>query len=128
MHRTWKSLVACSIVVGLLSLAGCGPGGEGNTEANAAAPGEVGGSETAAGGSGAASPSTSSLGPGSETGSLASLPPTVVIETRLGDITVELDLEKAPVTAGNFLEYVDSGFYNGTIFHQVWKGAVILDG
>lgn len=43
----------------------------------------------------------------------------VVIETSLGDIELELDAEKAPVTVANFLTYVDEGFYNGTIFHRV---------
>ena len=129
MPRTWKSLVACSIVGGLLSLAGCGSDGDGNAEANAAAGGAAGGSETA--GAGEAAPgalATSSVGPGLTAPSPVSLPPTVVIETSLGDITIELDKEKAPVTVSEFLKYVDDGFYNGTIFHQVWKGAVILGG
>ncbi|HFD13367.1 MAG TPA: peptidyl-prolyl cis-trans isomerase [Crenotrichaceae bacterium] len=44
---------------------------------------------------------------------------TVKIETSLGDILVEIDTEKAPVSAKNFLDYVNSGFYDGTIFHRV---------
>ena len=43
----------------------------------------------------------------------------VTIQTNLGDIVVELDHEKAPITVDNFLSYVDSGFYNGPIFHRV---------
>ncbi len=43
----------------------------------------------------------------------------VVIETNLGDITVELYQDKAPVTVDNFLSYVDDGFYTNTIFHRV---------
>ena len=133
MQSTWTSLVACSIVIGLLSLAGCGSGGDGNAEANAAASsgagGEAGGSGTGAAGDPAgASLSPSSFGPGLPAAGAASFPPAVLIETSLGNITVELDKEKAPVTVGEFLKYVDSGFYNGTIFHQVWKGAVILGG
>ena len=45
--------------------------------------------------------------------------PTVIIETSLGNITVQLEPEKAPKTVENFLKYVDKGFYNGTIFHRV---------
>ncbi len=54
--------------------------------------------------------------------------PLVVFSTTLGDITIELDSEKAPVTVENFLAYVDSGFFNGTIFHRVIPGFVIQGG
>ena len=43
----------------------------------------------------------------------------IVLSTSLGDITVELDAAKAPITVKNFLGYVESGFYDGTIFHRV---------
>jgi len=43
----------------------------------------------------------------------------IVISTSLGDITVELFADKAPVTVKNFLAYVDAGFYDGTVFHRV---------
>ncbi len=52
----------------------------------------------------------------------------VIIHTTLGDIKVELNSEKAPVTVFNFLKYVDSGFYNGTIFHRVIDGFMIQGG
>lgn len=45
--------------------------------------------------------------------------PVVVLETNLGVIEIELDAEKAPVTAANFLKYVDAKFYDGKIFHRV---------
>jgi peptidyl-prolyl cis-trans isomerase B (cyclophilin B) len=54
--------------------------------------------------------------------------PKVVLETTLGDITIELNPGKAPATVKNFLEYVDSGFYDGTIFHRVIKGFMIQGG
>jgi len=54
--------------------------------------------------------------------------PVVVIKTSEGDITVELNAKKAPVTVANFLEYVDSGFYNGTIFHRVIPNFMIQGG
>ncbi|MBH5338649.1 peptidylprolyl isomerase [Streptomyces pactum] len=46
----------------------------------------------------------------------------VLLTTSLGEIQVSLDEEKAPVTVRNFLSYVDSGFYDGTIFHRVIPG------
>jgi len=58
----------------------------------------------------------------------ASLHPVVVIETSLGDITVELDAEKAPLTVENFLSYVDSGHYQQTVFHQVFQDQGIVGG
>lgn len=54
--------------------------------------------------------------------------PVVVIETSLGDITVELYPDRAPVTVDNFLAYVKAGFYNGTIFHRVIRGFMIQGG
>lgn len=52
----------------------------------------------------------------------------VKLHTNFGVITLELDAEKAPVTAANFLEYVDSGFYNNTVFHRVIDGFMIQGG
>ena len=52
----------------------------------------------------------------------------VKLETSLGDIVIELDEEKAPVTVKNFLQYVEEDFYNGTIFHRVIKGFMIQGG
>ncbi len=56
------------------------------------------------------------------------LRPVVLIETNLGAITVRLDAEKSPLTVDNFLSYVDSGFYNQTIVHQIFKGQGIMAG
>ena len=53
---------------------------------------------------------------------------TVVFKTSLGDLTIALFNRTAPVTVKNFLAYVDSGFYNGTIFHRVIPGFVIQGG
>lgn len=52
----------------------------------------------------------------------------ITLKTNLGDIVIELDYDKAPVTAKNFEEYVKSGFYKGTIFHRVIKGFMIQGG
>jgi cyclophilin family peptidyl-prolyl cis-trans isomerase len=54
--------------------------------------------------------------------------PKVSIETNMGQITLELDAEKAPGTVQNFLRYVDEGFYDGTIFHRVIDGFMIQGG
>jgi cyclophilin family peptidyl-prolyl cis-trans isomerase len=57
-----------------------------------------------------------------------SAPMKVKLTTSLGAITVELDKEKAPISSENFAKYVDSGHYNGTIFHRVIDGFMIQGG
>jgi cyclophilin family peptidyl-prolyl cis-trans isomerase len=52
----------------------------------------------------------------------------VKLQTSIGDIVIELNAEKAPVSVQNFLVYVESGFYNGLIFHRVIKGFMIQGG
>lgn len=52
----------------------------------------------------------------------------VQVNTTLGSFTLELEPEKAPRTVANFLEYVDDGFYDGTLFHRVIKDFVIQGG
>jgi cyclophilin family peptidyl-prolyl cis-trans isomerase len=54
--------------------------------------------------------------------------PVAVISTTLGDITVELFKEEAPVSVANFLQYVADGFYSGTIFHRIERGFVAQGG
>lgn len=54
--------------------------------------------------------------------------PTVKLETSMGDIVVQLNSRKAPLSTANFLQYVKSGFYDGTIFHRVIKGFMIQGG
>ena len=49
-------------------------------------------------------------------------------QTSLGDFTVELFTDQAPVTAENFLQYVDDGHFDGTIFHRVIPGFMIQGG
>lgn len=52
----------------------------------------------------------------------------VKLTTSLGSILIQLDTEKAPVTAANFISYVEKGFYNGTIFHRVIPGFMAQGG
>ena len=52
----------------------------------------------------------------------------VRLETNYGNITLELDFDKAPVTAENFAQYVRDGFYDGTIFHRVINNFMIQGG
>lgn len=54
--------------------------------------------------------------------------PKVEVSTNMGNFIIELDDEKAPKTTANFLNYVDKGFYNGTIFHRVIRGFMIQGG
>lgn len=52
----------------------------------------------------------------------------VVLHTNFGDIKLELDAEKAPKTTANFLEYVISGHFEGTIFHRIIDGFMVQGG
>ncbi|MDH3980352.1 MAG: peptidylprolyl isomerase [Gammaproteobacteria bacterium] len=53
---------------------------------------------------------------------------TVTLETSMGEITLELDGEKAPESTANFVAYAKSGHYDGTIFHRVIPGFMIQGG
>lgn len=52
----------------------------------------------------------------------------IKISTRLGDVLIKLNEEKAPETCANFKQYVEDGFYNGTIFHRVIPGFMVQGG
>ena len=54
--------------------------------------------------------------------------PKVIMKTSMGDITVELNPDKAPISVKNFFSYVDEKFFDGTIFHRVMKGFMIQGG
>ena len=60
----------------------------------------------------------------------AALDPTphVALKTNMGEIVLELNQEKAPKSVANFLQYVNSGFYKGTVFHRVIDGFMIQGG
>ena len=52
----------------------------------------------------------------------------ITLNTSLGDIVIELDEANAPVSSANFKQYVEDGFYDGTIFHRVIKGFMVQGG
>jgi len=54
--------------------------------------------------------------------------PSVDMQTSMGRIVIELNSEKAPKTVQNFVQYVNEGFYNGTVFHRVIPGFMIQGG
>lgn len=54
--------------------------------------------------------------------------PRVLMKTSMGEMVIELNPEKAPISVKNFLQYTREGFYNGTIFHRIIQGFVIQGG
>jgi cyclophilin family peptidyl-prolyl cis-trans isomerase len=102
----------------LAAAAGCNRSGGGSPSTAAAIDGSAS-TTTTAGGNDRASPAKPASDPRH---------PVVCIETSLGNITVRLDAEKAPLTVDNFLTYVGAAFYDQTIFHQIYKGQGILAG
>ena len=63
-----------------------------------------------------------------ETEKMEAKPTRVKMETSMGDIVIELNDEAAPVTVKNFLDYIEKGFYDGTIFHRVIANFMIQGG
>jgi cyclophilin family peptidyl-prolyl cis-trans isomerase len=54
--------------------------------------------------------------------------PMVTLSTNMGDIRIELNADKAPISTKNFLDYVSEGYYDGLIFHRVIPGFMIQGG
>ncbi len=52
----------------------------------------------------------------------------IILETNMGNISINVDAENAPITAKNFIDYVNDGFFDGTIFHRVIKSFMIQGG
>ncbi|MDP3589899.1 MAG: peptidylprolyl isomerase [Methylobacter sp.] len=59
---------------------------------------------------------------------MSDTPSKVKLTTSLGEIIIQLNPEKAPISSANFLTYVNEGFYNGTIFHRVIPGFMAQGG
>ena len=60
--------------------------------------------------------------------SMTSTQTKVKLQTSMGDIVIQLDIEKAPISSQNFVDYVNEGFYDGTIFHRVMPGFMAQGG
>ena len=125
-----KWILSLSLATSLTVLIGCGGGGdeegpaeetdssESTSEADNTTP-----RVTTTSGSGELSPFSS------EKKVHEVVNPVVIFRTSHGEITVELDAKKAPVTVDNFLaNYVDRGFYNDTVFHYVDSGMIVGGG
>jgi cyclophilin family peptidyl-prolyl cis-trans isomerase len=97
----------------VLFAVGCNRSGNGNAPTNAIG-GENGGSPSA--------------GTVPEKNSADLQHPVVLVETSLGNITIQLNREKAPITVDNFLSYASTGHYEQTIIHQIYKGQGFLGG
>ncbi len=111
--------ILCAVLACACSSSGTG-GGPGGGAAGAA----TGGSGGLGGTSGAGGVST-----GGNAGSRrATGNPVIEVDTSMGKMVIELDAVNMPATTKNFLEYVDAGFYTGTIFHRVIPDFVIQGG
>ena len=52
----------------------------------------------------------------------------VILETNMGEIHINVDADKAPITAKNFIDYIEDGFFDGTIFHRVIPNFMVQGG
>ena len=52
----------------------------------------------------------------------------IILDTNMGEIHITIDTEKAPITSKNFTDYVEEGFFDGTIFHRVIPNFMIQGG
>ena len=52
----------------------------------------------------------------------------IILETNMGEIHINVDADKAPISAKNFTDYVEDGFFDGTIFHRVIPGFMVQGG
>jgi cyclophilin family peptidyl-prolyl cis-trans isomerase len=119
VHRFHKSLLALSAFIALMALAGCQKGGD-STQPAANVPEPNSAKMETSEASKAASTVKSDQDPQH---------PVYEVMTTRGKVIVRLDAEKAPLTVDNFRNYVARGFYNLTIFHQVFnKGVQIVVG
>jgi cyclophilin family peptidyl-prolyl cis-trans isomerase len=134
MGEGYKRWIVLSLTVSLAAVVGCGNQGEGKP---AAKPAAINGGSGSAAASSASAPALPLAGaqPGAPARAAPAGPPAdplhpvVKIETSLGDMLVELDGANAELTVSHFLtNYVDAGYYTHTIFHQVFKGYVIVGG
>jgi len=99
-------------LLGLFAAAWMSAGGCGSQDGTKLATASIPGSDSDSGDSGASKPAAKPK--------YDRLHPLVQVHTNLGDFTVKLDAEHAPLTVDNFLTYVQDGHYDSTLFHQVY--------
>jgi cyclophilin family peptidyl-prolyl cis-trans isomerase len=126
------SIIAVVIVAAaaLLLAGGCGGGTTSSTttatdaytSTDSSTTGDGAVTSTAPGGESASSSTTKG------TDQMSEANPVVVLHTSKGDITLELDAAKAPISAQNFVDYAKAGFYDGTVFHRVISGFMVQAG
>jgi cyclophilin family peptidyl-prolyl cis-trans isomerase len=119
-----KRMVLALVMVGMLVLSAC----EKKTTPVAPAKSQIAETEKPA-----AVQEKAAVTPKAETPAAAAQPapagnPVVILKTTKGEIDIELYPDKAPITVANFLQYVKSGHYNGTIFHRIIPGFMIQGG
>jgi peptidyl-prolyl cis-trans isomerase B (cyclophilin B) len=103
--RLSKGLLAAALPILCLAVSACGAGSESSSTPTTADPNPAA----------ASTPTTKGMH-------------MVTLTTNHGDITIELDADKAPISAENFLQYVDDGHFDGTVFHRVIPGFMIQGG
>ncbi|MBN2294393.1 MAG: peptidylprolyl isomerase [Pirellulales bacterium] len=119
--NTRNEVLAVFFLATILSMTiGCGSGGDSDKP-------DRGEKSIATTSSGAEAPDSSNTG-SSEKAQTSDAKPKVAIETNLGTVIVLLYPEKAEITVQNFLQYVDEGHYDGTVFHDVSKDIAIIGG
>lgn len=114
MQSTWRAIAVFLSMAVLANSGGCG----GKTDGDAPVA-SIGNPEQSADGTAVQNPAKPAMDASH---------PVVEMTTSLGKITFELDAERAPLTVDNFLNYVQQGYYDGTIFDQVYANQGILGG
>jgi cyclophilin family peptidyl-prolyl cis-trans isomerase len=131
----WTPVVWALAVTVVLLFVGCGSSAESTTTVldTTAATDTAASTDTTAGGD----PTATTTSPGGDTASSSTTKgtapmsdgnPVVVLHTSKGDITLELDAAKAPISTQNFLDYASAGYYDTTIFHRVIPGFMVQGG
>jgi cyclophilin family peptidyl-prolyl cis-trans isomerase len=129
-RRIWTAVSLISIVAVVCFVTGCGPGDDPSPSTpDPAEPGDAAPETTDADAVTPAGTALTDSATPPPTAKKAVVFPVVVFETSEGKIKVRLNAEKAPRTVENFVKnYVEQGLYNGTIFHQVDKGFMVVGG
>ncbi len=115
MRSIWHRTLGIACILAPIGVVGCGSGDADGTAPTAAINSPSQGAQDKVAGDG--------IQP-----SLDARYPVVELVTSLGTITIQLDAEKAPLTVDNFLNYVQQGHYDGTVFDQVYANQGILGG